>query len=89
MFTKMDSDSMLCQTIKKIPLERLLLETDCPFLRPEGASEDYINSPLNLQYVVAGLAELREENPEHIREVIWRNTQKVFPDVFLEKNDGK
>lgn len=85
MFTKMDKESMLCQAIKKVPLERLLLETDCPFLRPEGAPEDYINSPLNLQYVVAGLAELREENPEHIRKVIWSNTQKVFPGVFEEK----
>lgn len=82
MFTKLSRDSMVCEAIKDIPLERILLETDAPYLLPKGATGK-INTSLNLSFVVEALASLRNEEPEQIREVILQNTRKMYPQMVV------
>ena len=44
-----------------LPLDRILLETDAPFLSPQ-AVRGTINEPSNTRYVLEKLGELREES---------------------------
>lgn len=81
MFTKMDEDSDLCMALKQIPLERILFETDCPYLTPVGV-EGKRNTSANLGIIVEKLSQLRGEPSEYIRKVVLENTQKLFPALF-------
>lgn len=69
MFTKMDEDAELCVVLKSIPLEKIVLETDSPYLIPEGVAGKR-NTSKNLNVIVEKFADLRGESPEHIREVV-------------------
>ena len=81
MFTKMNADAELCVALKGIPLERIVLETDSPYLIPEGV-EGKRNTSKNLNVIVDRFAALRGESPEHIRDVVLKNTKILYPVVF-------
>jgi TatD DNase family protein len=60
-----------------VPLERLHVETDSPFLAPvpyRGKS----NEPAYVRAVGEFLAELREEEPAVLRETTAANTARLF-----------
>ncbi|MBR6666347.1 MAG: TatD family hydrolase [Lachnospiraceae bacterium] len=82
MFTNMDMDSDVCQALKIIPLERVLLETDSPYLLPKGAKGKR-NTSANLKFIVDKLAELRGESSENISRVVLENTKRVFTKIGL------
>ena len=81
MFTKIDKDADIRAVLKKIPLEKIVLETDSPYLIPEGVSGKR-NTSKNLSIIVEKFAELREEPTEYIREVVLQNTKRLYPAVF-------
>lgn len=56
-FTK---DQNQLEAAKMIPLERLVLETDCPFLAP-APKRGQVNEPAHLSLIAGFLAELRDE----------------------------
>ena len=60
-----------------VPLERILLETDCPYLAPEPHRGSR-NSSLNLPYVAAEIARIREITPEEVIEVTKKNAERLF-----------
>lgn len=60
-----------------IPLERIVLETDCPYLAPEP-NRGKRNSSLNLPYVVKALAELKSVEEETVRRVTWENAHRLY-----------
>ena len=66
--------------VKKIPDDRLLVETDSPYLLPHAApkSPHRRNEPAYLPYVVRGLAQARGQSEAHIARVTAENAQKVF-----------
>ena len=80
MFTKLPSDHKLLDALRAMPLERILLETDCPFLAPAGTTGNR-NSSLNIPHIVDALATLRDENPDDIYTAAYENTKKVFPGI--------
>jgi TatD DNase family protein len=61
----------------KIPLERLLIETDCPYLTPEP-HRGQRNEPANVRYVAGKIAALRGKTVEEIAYLTNRNTHQVF-----------
>lgn len=63
-----------------IPDDRLLIETDSPYLAPVPY-RGKLNSPAYVPYVAAKLAELRGSTPEHIGTLTSANFTRLFPGV--------
>ena len=60
-----------------LPLDRIVLETDCPYLAPVP-NRGKRNSSLNLPYVVAELAQLKGMDEEEVRRVVWENAHRLY-----------
>ncbi len=69
---KMDFDEI----IKKTPLQKILVETDCPYLTPPPAEGR--NEPLNVKYVAEKIAKLKNVKYEKIAEITTENAKKLF-----------
>lgn len=67
----------LKETAESIPLERILLETDCPYLAPEP-NRGKRNSSLNLPYVAKEIAALRGITEEEVIETTRENALRLF-----------
>ncbi len=67
----------LHETAASMPLDRLLIETESPFMVP-SAYQGKRNKPAYLSKVAEGIAELREEPLEEIAPVIFENSLRVF-----------
>ena len=70
----------LKETVETIPLERILLETDCPYMAPEphrGTRNDSTNIP----YVIAKIAELKGITAEEVERVTEKNARRLFTKV--------
>lgn len=65
------------QTIAKLPLDALLLETDSPDM-PVFGFQGQPNRPERVRQVFHVLCELRSETPEIIAETIWQNSIAKF-----------
>ncbi len=67
----------LKEVVKYMPTDRILLETDCPYLAPEPLRGTR-NSSLNLKYVVKTIAELKGMEPEAVEEITWQNALRFY-----------
>ena len=63
-----------------VPLDRLLAETDSPFLPPQ-ALRGRENAPANVDHVVGAIAAARGEEVEVVAAAIARNARAAFPDL--------
>jgi len=59
------------------PLDRILIETDSPYLSPVPCRGQR-NDSRNLQYVVEKIAEIKGESPEKIEDVTAQNAGRLF-----------
>lgn len=73
-FTK---DSQQLEAAKLVPANRLLLETDCPFLAPMP-ERGHRNEPAYVQYTAEFLAKLRGESYEDLSTQSSQNAQTLF-----------
>ncbi|MFC1683351.1 TatD family hydrolase [Candidatus Zixiibacteriota bacterium] len=62
---------------RHIPLNRILVETDCPFLTPVP-HRGQRNEPAYVRYVVEKLAELRGVSFEKVAQATGENAMRVF-----------
>lgn len=67
----------LKEAVEYIPLDRLLLETDSPYLAPEPFRGKR-NCSLYLPYVVTEMARIKGVSEEEIRRVTTENTKRLF-----------
>ncbi len=65
------------EVAQKINLERILIETDCPYLTPEPYRGKR-NEPAHVKFVAQKLAELRNKELEEIAYITSNNTKRVF-----------
>ena len=70
----------LKETVEAIPLERILLETDCPYMAPEP-NRGKRNSSLYLTYVADAIAGLKGVTPEEEKTVTYENALRLFTKV--------
>lgn len=71
----------LKEVVKGIPLEYILLETDCPYMAPEPYRGKRNNSSY-LPYVAEKIAEIKEIPVEEVEHVTWQNAEKLFFKVW-------
>ncbi len=67
----------LKEVARDIPLERLLVETDSPYLTPEPY-RGRRNEPAYVQYVAETIAALRNVEPEYLAKITTENTKRLF-----------
>lgn len=67
----------LQETVKALPRECILLETDSPYLSPEPFRGQR-NEPANLKYVVRKIAGLRNESGEEVERYTYENACALF-----------
>lgn len=65
------------EVAKEVPLEKLLLETDAPYLTPVPF-RGKINQPAYVKYVAEEIAKLREVSFEEINTITTQNAKNVF-----------
>jgi TatD DNase family protein len=65
--------------VRSIPLDRLLTETDAPWLAMPGAHDPNRNEPANVALTLAWIAERRDEPIELLAEAISANYDRAFP----------
>lgn len=74
----------LRQIIKEIPLERILTETDCPFLPPQKIRGQR-NEPANVTAVVKTISEIKNLSFEEVAKITYQNASYLF---FQEANSS-
>lgn len=67
----------LRDVIKYAPLERLLLETDAPYLSPQQVRRE-LNTSLNIKYVIEEIARLKQISEEDVIIQTNKNAFKLF-----------
>lgn len=69
----------LRELVSYIPLDRILIETDAPYLTPTPQkNKTRRNEPAFVRSVLLKLAEVRNEDPESLADQIWKNTCELF-----------
>ncbi|MCR5771512.1 MAG: TatD family hydrolase [Butyrivibrio sp.] len=67
----------LKETVEKIPLERILLETDCPYMAPEPFRGKR-NSSIYLPYVVKAIASIKGVTEEEVINITSDNARRFY-----------
>lgn len=68
------------EVAKIVPKDRILTETDSPYLAPEPL-RGTVNSPKNIPFVVEKLAEIRGETQEETARAVYENTLRLFSKI--------
>jgi TatD DNase family protein len=69
----------LRQMVTQIPSDRLLVETDAPYLTPAPEkNHTRRNEPAFVKSVLLKLAEVRGEDPAQLAQTVWDNTCKLY-----------
>ena len=77
--TLKDRGRQLRRQVSRIPANRLLVETDAPYLTPAPQkNKTRRNEPAFVRFVLLKLAEVRQEDPEVLAETIWNNTCRLY-----------
>lgn len=65
------------EIIRDMPQNKILIETDSPYLAPEPVRGSK-NDSSNLKYIVNKIAEIREESPEEVAKYTYENAMELF-----------
>ena len=67
----------LREAILEVPLNKIILETDCPYLAPEPHRGSR-NSSLNLPYVVNAIADIKDVSVEEVMKTTYNNACRMY-----------
>ncbi len=73
----------LNEAIKQTPLERILIETDCPYLTPPLPAEALAkagprNEPIYIRHIAKEIAKIKNISYEEISKITTENAKKLF-----------
>ncbi len=68
---------LLREVVRKVPLDLLLTETDCPFLTPEPYRGKR-NQPAYVKYVTKRISEIKKNNEEITANQLLNNSKEIF-----------
>lgn len=73
-------DKSLQRAVKQSPLEKIVLETDSPYLVPEPLKSQKVwpNEPKNVRIIAEKIAEIRGDSFLKIAEQTTKNAEKLF-----------
>jgi len=78
---KLDLDKI----IEKTPVEKILIETDCPYLTPlpavalaKAGSKDVRNEPIFVKYIAQDIAKIKNIDFQEVTEATTQNAKKLF-----------
>jgi TatD DNase family protein len=66
------------RAVKEIPLERMLLETDCPVIYQRGSEFEFTSSPADVLRSLRGAASLKGVSEAEIAEATTANAVRLF-----------
>lgn len=66
------------QAAKIVPLDRLMLETDCPYMSPEPMRKQKVNEPALMIHTASFLAELKNMDLADFAQAITTTTKAFF-----------
>lgn len=67
------------QTARELPLDRILVETDAPFLPPQSVRNRVsVNEPAFTRHVLEFLQTLRDEPAGEVERAVWDNSNRAF-----------
>ncbi|MHC4072406.1 MAG: TatD family hydrolase [Planctomycetota bacterium] len=61
-----------------VPTDRLMLETDCPYMSPEPMRKQKINEPALMVHTAHHLAELKEMDPADFAQAVTATSKNFF-----------
>ena len=65
------------EIISMVPNDKILVETDCPYLSPEP-NRGKRNDSRNMKYTVQKIAEVKEISSEEIAQITYENGKRIY-----------
>lgn len=65
------------RVVSEVPNDRILIETDCPYLTPEPF-RGHRNDSIKVKLVAEKIAEIKEMKIEEVAKITYENAKKVF-----------
>ena len=65
------------EIIKNVPMDKILIETDSPYLAPEPVRGTR-NNCINVKYVAQKIAEFKNISFEEVAKISYKNAKKIF-----------
>lgn len=66
------------RTIAALMEERLLTETDSPYLPPKSKAGTFPNTPESIPEILRNMADIRGVTEEDMAQTVWQNAHKLF-----------
>lgn len=63
---------------KIVPLEKMMIETDCPYMSPEPFRKQKVNEPSLLIHTAQKIAELKQISLEDFADAVTKTTKQFF-----------
>lgn len=74
----------LVNVVKEVPLDRLLVETDCPYMAPEP-NRGKRNKSDYIEFIIEKIAEIKEMDPKQLNIQVNENFARL---TNMEKNSN-
>jgi len=71
---KLDLD----EVIKECPLDKILTETDCPYLTPPAEGKDKRNEPVFVKHVIQKIADIKQISFDEVASATSQNAKDLF-----------
>ena len=68
----------LKEVVEYLPLDRIVIETDCPYLAPVPFRGKR-NDSRKLPYVINQIAEIKNLSPEEVEKITMQNAYNLYP----------